>query len=117
MSDAEERQDRPEEESANPVVEKLSKRIERKRESRERGEQSVWFGLGMFGLVGWSVALPAIIGLLLGLWIDNTFESGRSWTLVLLIAGITLGCFNAWYWMQETMREPRDGASDEQEEK
>ena len=116
MTGDDERQEPPEGESANPVVEKLSRRIERKREARERGEQSVWFGFGMFGLVGWSVALPALIGLLLGLWIDNTFESGRSWTLVLLIAGMTVGCFNAWYWVQETMREARESESNEEEE-
>ena len=22
-----------------------------------------------------------------------------SWTLALLLAGVTLGCFNAWYWV------------------
>lgn len=31
---------------------------ERKIKARQEGERSAWFGLGMFGLVGWSVAVP-----------------------------------------------------------
>ena len=34
----------------------------RKAKARQEGERSAWFGLGMFGLVGWSVAVPALIG-------------------------------------------------------
>lgn len=88
-------------EGRRAVIDEVARRIQRKKEARESKERGVWFGLGMFGLVGWSVALPTIIGLLVGLWIDRTFETGRSWTLALLLAGIATGCFNAWYWVRQ----------------
>lgn len=81
---------------------------QRKAKARRQGEQSAWFGLGMFGLVGWSVAIPALLGIALGLWIDDTWPSRFSWTLMLLMAGITLGCLNAWWWIQREAHEPND---------
>ena len=71
----------------------------RKLRARRRGEQSAWFGLGTFGLIGWSVAVPTVLGIALGMWIDRTWPSQASWTLMLLFAGIATGCVNAWYWV------------------
>ena len=63
--------------------------------------QNIWFGLGMFGMVGWSVAIPSLLGIGLGVWIDSQLESKYSWTLMLLIIGVALGCFNAWCWISK----------------
>ncbi len=75
----------------------------RKRNARSRRRQeeyrTVWFGLGTFGLVGWSVTVPALIGISLGLWIDGRWPSRFSWTLMLLVLGVALGCLNAWRWI------------------
>lgn len=60
-----------------------------------------WFGLGTFGLVGWSVVIPALLGVAVGLWIDRTWPSRFSWTLMLLIGGVMVGCINAWYWVRK----------------
>ena len=42
--------------------EDLEKTVGRKAERRDRarreGRHTVWFGFGMFGLVGWAVAVP-----------------------------------------------------------
>lgn len=67
--------------------------------ARQQKDHSVWFGLGMFGLVGWSVAIPTLIGIALGVWIDLKSASQYSWTLMLLIIGIVVGCLNAWFWV------------------
>ena len=61
--------------------------------------RDVWFGLGMFGLVGWSVAVPAVAGVAIGIWIDATWPGRVSWTLTLLFVGVVLGCLNAWRWL------------------
>ncbi len=87
------------------AVEEIEKKAARKAAARQKGERSVWFGLGMFGLVGWSVAVPTLIGIALGVWIDARIESDKSWTLALLLAGAALGSLNAWYWVS---RESRD---------
>ncbi len=84
-------------------VEKLSKTVEAKevRKIRARREKNhgVWFGLGMFGLVGWSVTIPTLIGIASGVWIDLKWPSRYSWTLMLLVIGVILGCLNAWFWI------------------
>ncbi len=76
----------------------------RKLQARRAGPQDAWFGLGMFGLVGWSVALPTLLGVAAGVWLDTTWHSRFSWTLMLLGLGICLGCVNAWYWVTRESR-------------
>jgi ATP synthase protein I len=63
------------------------------------GQRGVWFGLGMSGLIGWSVAVPTFLGAILGLWWDRRHPGGHSWTLMLLSVGLIIGCINAWHWM------------------
>jgi ATP synthase protein I len=71
----------------------------RKMKARRARNRSIWFGLGVSGFVGWSVAIPMLIGIGLGIWIDTHWPSQISWTLTLLLAGVVLGCLNAWYWI------------------
>ena len=78
----------------------VAKREQRRLRAQRTGRHNVWFGLGMFGLVGWSVAVPTLIGVSVGTWIDHHWPSRISWTLTLLILGVAVGFFNAWGWMQ-----------------
>jgi ATP synthase protein I len=57
-------------------------------------------------MVGWTVALPTVMGALLGLWLDRHRPSRHSWTLILLVAGLMLGCATAWQWLKK--RNPHD---------
>jgi F-type H+-transporting ATPase subunit epsilon len=68
--------------------------------------KGIWYGLGMSGLVGWAVTVPTLLGLALGVWIDQHLISSYSWTLMGLIIGITLGCLNAWYWIEKERNKP-----------
>ena len=84
------------------------------RAQRARGK-GVWFGLGMSGLIGWSVAMPTIGGAMLGLWLDGRHPGGRSWTLMLLVAGLVIGCANAWHWVaqqDDAMKDEPDSKND-----
>ena len=76
----------------------------RKLKARHAPNRGLWFGLGMFGLVGWSVAIPTLLGVAVGIWIDITWPSRFSWTLMLLLLGVILGCLNAWYWVTRESR-------------
>jgi ATP synthase protein I len=76
--------------------------------------QTLWFGLGMMGLIGWSVAIPALLGVALGLWLDHKQSGGRSWTLALLAAGLAIGCLNAWHWVGQQDREMREDRGDDE---
>ena len=84
----------------------------RKLRARGNDTQGVWFGLGMMGLIGWSVVVPTLLGAALGLWLDRQYPGGRSWTLALLIAGLSIGCLNAWHWVAKEDRAIRDEQQD-----
>lgn len=88
----------------NPFPHKVSDREKRRLDSGKQ-DKKVWFGLGMFGMVGWSIAVPAVAATFLGTWIDSACPGRYSWTLMLFMAGLCLGCYNAWYWMQKERRE------------
>ena len=77
----------------------------RKLRARRAGVNPVWSGLGMLGLIGWSVATPTLLGALLGSWIDKRRTGNHSWTLALLVGGLCIGCINAWRWMGKEERE------------
>ncbi len=61
----------------------------------------VWFGLGFAGLIGWSIVAPTLLAMALGIWIDFRFPSQFSWTLALMLAGLTIGCLIAWEWVSQ----------------
>lgn len=93
------REERVTDDEREELAEEVGRCERRKLRARARKEQSIWFGLGMFGLVGWSVAIPTLIGLAIGIWIDRTFPGPRSWTLMFLVLGVAAGALNAWYWV------------------
>jgi ATP synthase protein I len=103
---------RQEEELLRQITIKQRRRLHARRTQSEQ----IWFGLGAFGIIGWSVAVPTVLGILLGLWLDARFPGDFSWTVAILFAGSTLGCINAWYWMnreRETIvQERKDGNSE-----
>jgi len=88
----------------------------RKLKAQRKVTQTVWSGLGMMGLVGWSVAVPTLLGAALGIWLDKRYPGIHSWTLTLLIIGLCIGCLNAWHWvakedreMRQDLEEPKNG--------
>ena len=93
-------------------VRQVTAKAARKLRVQREGKQGVWFGLGMSGLIGWSVAVPTLLGAMLGLWLDRRHPGTRSWTLMLLVAGLCIGCANAWHWVagqDKAMHDPPAG--------
>jgi ATP synthase protein I len=89
-------------------VRDVGAKASRKLKAQRDGRQSVWFGLGMSGLIGWSVAVPTLAGAMLGLWLDHRFPGTHSWTLALLVVGLAVGCANAWHWVSQQDKAMRD---------
>lgn len=94
------------------LAEQVGARAARKLRARRSGTPGVWFGLGMMGLIGWSVVVPTLLGAALGLWLDQRYPGGCAWTLALLMAGLTLGCLNAWHWVSKEERAMHDELED-----
>lgn len=93
---------------------KIAAKAVRKLRAQSRGPGDVWFGLGMTGLVGWSVAVPTVLGAVLGMWIDRHHPGGHSWTLALMVAGLCIGCANAWRWINEQAHAMQDGEEEQE---
>lgn len=79
----------------------VTRQARRMKRARERGAPHVLGSLGVMGLVGWAIAVPTLVGVALGRWIDHSVQSRVSWTLTLLFVGAILGCMNAWHWLHE----------------
>jgi ATP synthase protein I len=95
--------------------EQVGAKAARKLKARRHGTPGVWFGLGMMGLIGWSVAVPTLLGVALGTWLDRQHAGSRSWTLALLAAGLAIGCLNAWRWVakeDKAMRDEQENGND-----
>jgi ATP synthase protein I len=80
----------------------------RKLKAQRGAKRSIWFGLGMSGLIGWSVTVPTLIGAALGIWVDKHYPSTFSWTLMLLLLGLIVGCLNAWHWVASEYKEMQE---------
>ena len=72
----------------------------RKIRGREQKKRSPLFWVGLWGLVGWAVAVPTALGVWLGVTLDRRYPGLPSWTLTGLIAGIGVGCLTAWFWVK-----------------
>jgi len=95
MREPSEKPSRSQDDLATRVGSQASRRL------RARRGNGVWFGLGMMGLIGWSVVVPTLVGAIPGNWLDGRQVGDRSWTLALLVAGLVVGCANAWHWVKK----------------
>ncbi|MGB5823839.1 MAG: AtpZ/AtpI family protein [Proteocatella sp.] len=86
----------PEQELINQINKEAKKKIDMQKSGKE-----VMFGLGAFGIIGWSVTVPVLLGISVGGYLDENYAQSFSWTLTLLFAGVIIGCVNAWYWIKK----------------
>jgi ATP synthase protein I len=87
----------------------------RKLKAQRKVTRTIWFGFGMMGLIGWSVAIPTLLGAAIGLWLDKHHPGSHSWTLMLLVIGLVIGCLNAWHWVAKEDKEIREEQEDNDE--
>jgi ATP synthase protein I len=91
----------------------IGSKAARKQKALRNPTPGVWYGLGMMGLIGWSIAIPTLLGAALGMWLDKQNFSNRSWTLALLVTGLTIGCLNAWLWVSKEHNAIREDEEDD----
>ncbi len=85
------------------LPEAVGKRERRKLVSRRNRGRNIFFGLGMFGMVGWSIAIPTLLGTAVGIWIDRTWSPPFSATLTCLFLGVVAGIWVASYWVRKEL--------------
>ena len=86
----------------------VEEKSQRRQKAEKEGERPIFFGIGMFGMVGWTIAIPTVVGIFLGRWLDagKTQESTISWTLTCMFLGLVFGAIGAWRWIN------REGKTD-----
>jgi ATP synthase protein I len=67
------------------------------------------------GLIGWSISVPTLLGTALGLWLDEKHPGRHSWTLAMMVAGVSIGCLVAWHWLAEQTETLRSESDDDHE--
>lgn len=85
--------------------EQIAQKEKRKISAQSNDQRSVWFGLGMFGMVGWSLAVPTLLGAILGMWLDKNYAQSFSWTLTCLVLGLVMGGAVAAHWITKENKE------------
>ncbi len=82
-------------------AEDIARHATRMKSKREHPGPSPLRGIGTFGMIGWSIAVPTVGGAFLGLWLDRTAPQGFSWTIALILGGVALGGFIAAAWINK----------------
>lgn len=100
---AKEKQDH-EQDARDKMLRDIEGQHARKLRARRNKDRSAWFGLGMMGTIGWTVAIPTLLGIALGIWLDANWPGSFSWTLTLLFTGLLVGCLNAWMWISREQK-------------
>ena len=85
--------------AGTPLGDEIGRQARRKRLARKQPGPSPLRGLSTFGVIGWSVAVPTVAGALLGSWLNRVAPQDFSWTIALILGGVTLGALTAWHWI------------------
>lgn len=101
MADSHSSLEKRKERTGHALLQTIGPKEDRKLRKRAQPNHGIWVWLGMLGLVGWSVAIPTLLGVAAGTWIDRRWPSRFSWTLMLMMAGLLIGCLNAWMWIKK----------------
>ncbi|SHF43997.1 ATP synthase protein I [Litoreibacter ascidiaceicola] len=88
-------------ENPKKPVDDIARQAKRMKSNRDNPGPSPLRGIGTFGMIGWSIAVPTVGGAFLGLWLDRVTPKGFPWTLALILAGVVVGGFIAAAWINK----------------
>ncbi len=79
----------------------IARQAARMKSTRDNPAPSPLRGIGTFGMIGWSIAVPTVGGAFLGLWLDRVAPQAFSWTIALILGGVVLGAFISASWINK----------------
>jgi ATP synthase protein I len=91
--------DRAQHDGKSRQAERMLRQVGAKQDSLRRahaGRNDFWTSIGLLGAVGWSVTVPSLGGIALGVWLDRKWPTHFSWAVTLFAAGLAIGCIAAW---------------------
>ncbi|WP_239057241.1 AtpZ/AtpI family protein [Desulfovibrio sp. JC010] len=90
---------RADEHKSDDFGQTVGSKEQRKIRAEQKGTVGAWSAFGAMGAVGWLVAVPIVLGSLLGVWMDHNWPAKINWTMTMLGAGLAVGCLFAGIWM------------------
>lgn len=81
------------------LAEAARRAAERSKEGADDPEPSLGARLGQIGILGWTIIVPILVGLLIGRWLDRQFATGIVFSAALIMVGAAIGMWSAWKWM------------------
>lgn len=93
-------------------AEHIRRSAERLRRARSTAGASPLRGLGAFGMIGWSIAVPTVGGAFLGLWLNRVAPQDFSWPIALILGGAVIGGLIAWNWVGKEGLDPQPRGDD-----
>ncbi len=93
----------------------IRRKTKRKSNLKHQPGLPVWSSLSLFGIVGWSVSIPTLLAIALGIWLDRRISDNHSWTLMMVPIGIAIGCAIAWHWISHEQRQIEKYKQEEEE--
>ena len=82
-------------------AEDIARHAKRLKSARDNPGPSPLRGIGTFGMIGWSIAVPTVGGAFLGLWLDRVAPQDFSWPIALILGGVVLGGMIAARWVNK----------------
>lgn len=82
-------------------ADRIGRDAQRKKAVRDDPGPSPLRGIGTFGVIGWSIAVPTVCGAFLGLWLDQRYPQEFPWTIALILGGVVVGSMIAWNWIDK----------------
>ena len=77
------------------MQESVARFEQRRRRWRGEGPRALVMALTVIG-IGWTIAIPTVLGFLCGHWLDQRYRSGVVLSAGLGMLGLTIGCYSAW---------------------
>jgi ATP synthase protein I len=93
----------PENDTSEIMAKAASDAARRAEQGREHPEPSLGARLGQIGVLGWTIVVPTLIGLVAGRWLDHRLATGIFFSAPLLMLGAAAGFWFAWKWMHRDL--------------
>ena len=86
-------------EGHDKVVEAVRRAAERERQGEADPEPSLARRLGQIGLLGWTILVPTMLGVVAGRLLDRSFGTGIFFSAPFIMIGAGVGLWLAFRWM------------------
>ena len=84
---------------------KTARQLIKKADKLENKENKVVvYRAALLSVYGWQLAIPVLLGIMLGILLDKIFPIPHfSWILNLILLGFVIGFYNATQWMKKNL--------------